>query len=166
MASPAKAAALVSYLDSGIFLVIPPLVIAQAFASHYPPPFQPANFSHAIPAALLIAENVLRGLVFAVAALMPLSQPTTRRPLGASVYLLGLALYTASWALVCFAPASAWSRSLIGFTAPAWTPAVLLTGVALLTGRVRWLPWSRPWMYLVLCAAFLSLHITHTALAR
>ncbi len=167
------------YLACGIWLFVPALAIAQAFAARYPPAFQPHTFNQGIPTPLLVAENVLRVLLFAVAAAMPLMQrPAARllgisvRPLGIStrtfgiaVYLLGLAAYAASFAMICLATDSRWSRSVLGLTAPAWTPAVWLIGITMLTGPIRGLPRSRPWMYLVLCAVFLAVHITHTALA-
>ena len=159
------ASGLARWLDSGIWLFLPPLAIAQAFASRYPPTYRADTFTRGIPASLLTAESTLRALVIAVALVMPVSRSSTPRPLGIAVYLIGLGAYTASWALLWLATGSAWSRSPIGLTAPAWTPAVWLAGVAMLTGHVRGLPWSQPWMYLVLCVAFLGVHITHVTLA-
>jgi hypothetical protein len=55
-----------------------------------------------------------------------------------------------------------WAGSALGFLAPAYTPVLWFTGLALLGRRLFWGGFYRWWMYLVLSLAFLAAHVTHT----
>jgi hypothetical protein len=131
-------------------------------AKRLPPAFQPNEFEHDIPVPLVFAENGLRVAVFALPFLMPLdiAVPGVGRAL--LLYAVGTLLYFASWLALIWFPGSRWSRWPLGFAAPAYTPLLWFLGIALLGDRLFWDTFYRGWMYLVLCVAFLTVHITHT----
>ena len=80
------------------------------------------------PKWLLMAESVVRVLVFALPVLMPLpgraDWQSTLPWTGLVVYILGTLVYFASWLPLLFAQASAWSNSPAGLLAPRLTPYI------------------------------------------
>ena len=86
------------------------------------------------------------------------------QPLGWFLYFGGLAVYLVSYCLQIWFPASGWSQSLLGFTAPAWSTLFWLTGIGLVC-KQSWLPlnWHRV-IYLGIAFLFLTFHIGHTSL--
>ncbi len=108
------------------------------------------------PKWLLVAENTVRVLVFALPVLMPLPgradwQSVLSRA-GLIVYVLGTLVYFASWLPLVFIPASAWSNSPAGLLAPRLTPYLAFLGIALLGGS---------WAYGIIAAVFICLHTLH-----
>ena len=108
------------------------------------------------PKWLLVAENIVRVLVFALPVLMPLpGQADWQSALpraGLVVYILGTLVYCASWLPLLFAPGSAWSNSPVGLLAPRLTPLLSFLGIALLGGS---------WVYGLIAAVFIVLHTGH-----
>jgi hypothetical protein len=113
-----------------------------------------------IPPVIAYGENVLRVLLIAVPALIPLRW----RPLGVTVYAAGLAVYLASWLALIGWPDSAWSTSAAGLLAPAYTPIVWAVGIGLIdrprVGHHR-LP---GWWYPAIAVLFTAFHVTHAAI--
>ncbi len=154
-----------SYLDNGFWLILPALVLNLFFAGALPAPFQIGAFWTDIPAFVGIPENVLRVGVFFLPLLFHLSLSSRANRLGLAVYLAGMALYGFAWLLMIVFPASAWSQSGVVLLAPAYTPLIWLTGIALMTDRLLVSPLVyRPWMYVALSAAFVLFHVSHTAI--
>lgn len=153
------------YLSSCFLLLVPILVWNLALASQLPPAFQSAEFWRDIPCWVSAPENVLRLLVLVLPALMPLEIATRRQRAGLAVVAAGIAVYFASWVLLITWPTSAWSTSAPGFLAPAYTPALWLFGLGLLSGRlfITALPFRR-WMFFALAAGFLAFHNLHAAI--
>ncbi len=110
------------------------------------------EFDEAVPQWVLLLENLLRVAVMLLPLFMPLRWDTFQSRVGIAVYLIGLAIYFASWIPLMVAPESAWSSSLLGFLAPAYTPLLWLVGIGLISG------W---WPYLVLAVAFVGIHMIH-----
>ncbi|MCW4039882.1 MAG: hypothetical protein NWE83_03905 [Candidatus Bathyarchaeota archaeon] len=133
-----------------LWLMIPILAWNAAFSSKLAHPA--FKFDEAVPKRILMLENVLRGSVTILPLFMPLRWDTPQSKIGIAVYLVGLVVYFASWAPLMIKPASAWSNSLLGFLAPAYTPLLWLVGIMLISG------W---WPYLVLSLAFVGVHISH-----
>ena len=133
-----------------LWLLIPVLVWNAAFSSKLAHP----AFKHdeAVPKWVLSLENVLRGAVMILPLLMPLRWDTLHSKVGIAVYLVGMVVYFASWIPLMVAPESAWSNSVLGFLAPAYTPLVWLVGMGLIGG------W---WLYLALSVVFVAVHIGH-----
>ncbi|MDJ0824673.1 MAG: hypothetical protein QNJ16_04140 [Rhodobacter sp.] len=109
-----------------------------------PPAYQPAYFDLWVPPLLGLAETILKlaAIVISTLLIAGLSQPKQR--LGLGLYLCGVAIYLASYFAQILSPDGPWSQSLIGFTAPAFTPAMWIAGIGLMVSHgitlpTRWL---------------------------
>jgi hypothetical protein len=150
------------YLLNCFWLLVPVLVFNLLFARHLPPAFQPERFDRAIPRALARPENVLRTLVMLLPLLMRLRLASPNERLGGALYLFGVLVYFASWGVLILAPRCAWSASVLGFMAPAYTPAIWLVGIGLMGGTLV-VSNARlgPWPYCAVSALFLVFHNLH-----
>jgi hypothetical protein len=153
------------HLVSCFWLIVPALALDAVYAGSLPPPLSAEEMGRDIPLALSVPENVLRAAVVLLPLMMPLEARSPRQRAGLALHALGLAAYAASWAALILAPRSAWSTSFAGLLAPAYTPALWLTGIALVGERTYFerVPY-RPWMYVVVSLAFVAFHVAHTAL--
>ncbi|HTX91665.1 MAG TPA: hypothetical protein VMC09_10655 [Anaerolineales bacterium] len=107
------------------------------------------------PKWLLIVENVVRILVFALPLLLPLPRSANWQfalRTGLVVYILGTLVYFASWLPLILIPDSAWSASPAGLLAPRLTPFLSFLGIALL---------GQSWPYGLLAAIFIFFHTWH-----
>ena len=154
------------YLVNGFLLVAPLLALNMALAGRLPAGYQPAAWN-AVPAGVCIAENVLRLPTFLLPVLLPISFSGAVQRVGAVLYAVGAAGYLASWAVQILRPNAAWSTGRAGFLAPAYTPALWLTGIGLL-GAEPIIPHLRylPWIYLGTVLAFLAVHNLHAELVH
>ncbi|MFZ5442383.1 MAG: hypothetical protein ACOZQL_20405, partial [Myxococcota bacterium] len=116
------------FLANGAWLLVPVMALNLAFAARLPAAYQPDVFWRDIPPALAFAENVTRLGVFVLPALVPLGWSSRAQRLGLTLFVGGFGVYAASWALLILAPEHPLARSAVGFTAPAWTPALWLAG--------------------------------------
>ncbi len=135
---------------NSFWLLIPILawnLIFSSYLSH--PAFE---YDEAVSKWILTLENVLRFAVMILPLLMPLHLEKPQNKIGIVVYLIGLIIYFASWIPLMVAPDSAWSNSLLGFLAPAYTPLLWLLGISVISG------W---WPYLLLSLVFVGIHIGH-----
>ncbi len=82
--------------------------------------------------------------------------------MGLGLYIVGLAVYFASWLALIYFPESWWSLSLFGFLAPAYTPITWLVGIALIGREFYFNLRYRLWFFLVPSIAFLVFHNAHT----
>ena len=153
------------YLSNCFWLIFPVLVLNMLLARRLPRFYQAAVFDN-VPNWIAAGENILRIVVFLAPIPMPLGISDGEQKLGLILYAVGFAIYLLSWLLQIRFPNSAWSRSRLGFMAPAYTPALWLAGIAL-TGRSLFLPvpWS-PWIYAALGTGFLVFHNTHCWIAH
>jgi hypothetical protein len=158
--------ALEHYALSCGLLLLPAAAWNILLAKYLPPAFQPNEFGRDMPAPMVFAENGLRVAVFVLPFLMPLDMAAPGAGRALLLYAVGTLLYFASWLPLIWFPGSRWSRRPLGFAAPAYTPLLWLLGIALLGDRLFWDTFYRGWMYLVLCVAFLTTHITHTMRAH
>jgi len=155
---------IVSYLANCFWLLVPVLVFNVIFTRQLPPAYQVEVFWKDIPRSIAIPENLLRMVVMILPVFMRLRVTTPGQKLGFGIYLAGLAIYFASWAVLIVAPQCAWSTSAAGFMAPAYTPMLWLGGIGLIGNELLFagLPF-RPWIYWCLCALFLLFHNLHAA---
>ena len=153
------------YVLNCFLLVLPVLLLNLVFARHLPPGYQPSQWND-VPAAVTVPENALRVLVMALPLLLPITIDGTAHLVGLLLYLAGLAAYATSWAVQIHRPASAWSSSIAGFLAPAYTPALWLAGIGLIGTRpvIAALPYH-PWVFFTLAVLFLTFHNLHAAIA-
>ena len=104
------------------------------------------------PKWLLMAENILRIFVFTLPLLISLHLDDPIRKLGLIVYISGTLVYFASWLPLILAPLATWSNNTIGLMAPRVTPLLSFLGIAFI---------GESWLYGILCAIFIALHILH-----
>lgn len=159
-----KLAAIRHYALSCGLLLVPASVWNIALTGHLPSSFALAEFWRDIPAPLAATENYLRVAVFVLPFFMPLNLAAPASKPALLVYGVGTLVYFASWLALILFPASSWSASALGFTAPAYTPLLWLIGIALLGRHLFWGTFYRWWMYLALALAFLAAHVSHTAM--
>ena len=151
-------------LKNGALLIIPPMIITFGLWGTLPAAYSPAIFWKNIPDWLGLLENLFRVLVFSLPGILYFGKKEAGQPFGWSLYVGGLVVYLASYLAQIVYPASAWSQSIIGFTAPAWSTLFWLAGIGLVCMR-SWLPipWRRS-IYLLSTSIFLIFHIGHTGL--
>ena len=150
-----------AYVRNGVWLTVPPLAISFGLWGALPEAYGAEQFDAGMPAWWRLTENVLRLVVFGLPAALVVGSRAELSRMAWPCYGLGLLAYLASYLMLVLWPEEAWSTSAVGFTAPAWTPAFWLVGLAMLC-RASWL-WARWrwWMYLVPVAAFLAVHVGH-----
>jgi hypothetical protein len=156
---------MLGFLCNCFWLLIPILAFNLLFMRQLPAAFQANVFWNQIPRAISVPENVLRTLVMVLPVFMRLRVSTPGQKLGAGLYLTGLFVYFASWAVLIAFPQCEWSTSAFGFVAPAYTPILWLTGIALIGDEllIPRIPF-KPYMYWTLSAFFLLFHNLHAAL--
>ena len=150
---------------NGLLLVAPAIVITFGLWSRLPAAYGAESFDHGVPTWLIFAENVLRIAVFAIPVFLYFGGRDVLQVRGWYLYGLGLLLYLGSYLAQIYLPGSAWSTSLLGFTAPAWTTLFWFVGIGLVCANT-WLPfsWHRA-VYLSVAVAFVVLHVAHASLA-
>lgn len=137
---------------NGVWLVLPVLVANIVFAAALPEGYAS---DEGVPGWLLAVEWVLRVVVFVAPAWLTVRLSGRAGRVGAVAYVLGLAVYAASWVAVITAGDAGVGHPVVA-TAPYWTPAVFLSGVAIL---------CRTWWYLVPVGLFVATHTAHGLLA-
>lgn len=152
------------YVYNCFILILPILIWNILLTEKLPANYRPEIFSGGIPIALTYVENISRFLLFVIAFLMPLNLHTHKQKVGLYIYLSGLLFYFVSWILLIFFPVSAWSNSVIGYAAPAYTPLVWIAGIAIIGNSFSFsLPFKR-WVFIAVSAVFLAAHISHAVL--
>ncbi len=154
-----------SLARSGAVLMVPPLLLSLSLWPLLPEAYQPEHFGRGLPPSLGWTENLLRVLVFALPITLRARATTPGQRTGRSLYLVGLLLYALSYLLLTGEgdPGSPWATSWLGFTAPAWTPALWLAGIALMCREHR--PAQRRWWgFCAASVAFLAAHVAHASL--
>lgn len=153
---------ILKYFKSCFLLILPVMAWDFFLASKLPLPFQSEIFWNNIPFIIALGEHIFRLLIFALTLIMPLSFVTKSARVGVIVYLIGVFLYFFSWLALIYYPQTIWSNSYGGFLAPAYTPIVWLTGIALIGNKFYCnLPYKR-WVFLSVTIIFLIFHNYHT----
>ena len=96
---------------------------------------------------------------------MPFQLNTAGHRVGLALYFIGLVIYSASQIVLVVAPQSAWSMSIFGFTAGAYTTLIWILGIGMMGDRLFYprIPWC-PWIYFALALGFVGAHTAHAAL--
>jgi hypothetical protein len=136
---------------NGAWLVLPVLLGNLVLAGILPPGY---GSDEGVPGWLLVVEWALRIVVFTTPVLLVVTLQGRAGMVGMAVYGVGLALYVASWAVIAAGDAGAGHPGVA--TAPYWTPAVFLSGVAVL---------CRAWWYFVPVGWFTVAHTAHGLLS-
>lgn len=98
------------------------------------------TFDQGVPVWLVLVEGGLRIAVMVFAALSRVGGHGEAPAAGWWIYGVGLLIYLGSNLAQVLLPETGWSRSAVGFAAPAWTTAFWLMGIGLVTR-----PW--PWLH-------------------
>jgi hypothetical protein len=136
------------------WLLVPVLVWNLVFATRLPQEVFHSDVY--VPQWLLIAENILRIVVFALPLLLPLQGSQRSSRFGIALYLVGTTIYFASWLPLMLAPAAAWSTSTLGLLAPYVTPLLVFLGITLI---------ANSWIYGLAALAFIAVHTLHALFA-
>jgi len=152
------------YVGNCFILMLPILIWNILLTDYLPRAYQPEVFSKDIPSFLMYGEQISRSMIFLLAFLMPLdiARSNKGQRLGLYIYIGGVLLYFASWIMLIGLPDSAWSNSMVGFSAPAITPALWLAGIGLIGNSFYFNLSFRRWPFMFISAIFLFFHISHT----
>lgn len=150
------------FLSNGYIPIIPILAWNALFVSSLPPAFDPKSFNNGIPSAIMVGENLFRAAVFLLPLFFKLNISTSIGKAGLIVYIGGTSLYFLSWLIQIIAPNSLWSTSLLGFTAPAYTPIVWLVGLSLMADSYYFKATYSKWHLILPSIAFSFFHVYHT----
>ena len=153
------------FLYNGAILIIPVLLITFGLWKYLPAPYSQENFSRSAPHSLELFEDILRILIFVIPVFLLYEIRKEAQNWGWYLYAIGLALYTCSYLAQILFSSSDWSTSLIGFTAPAWTPIFWLYGIAIVCNNSWLFTWWRGYFYIIVATLFVILHTYHAFLA-
>ncbi len=154
-----------AYIENTFLLTLPILLWNLLFADMLPAAFQPDTYAIGIPGWIRLGEQGSRILFFIVTYLMPLNRRAPWAIPGLLIYFLGALAYFASWAALVIAPHSAWAGSFIGFTAPAWTPAIWMAGICLTGHRFSFGLVFHRCVPIMASLLFLAFHVSQAAMA-
>lgn len=140
-----------------LLLALPHLAFNVAFAGALPAAFQPEIFQAGLPGGLGFVEAAMRIALFALMFFLPIAASR----IGWALYGVGSLAYFASWVALIQNEFSAWSLSLAGFTAPAWTPAIWIVGIGFIARNGHPVATRAYWP---IAFVFLAAHIGHAAL--
>lgn len=148
------------YFQTCFLLLLPILLWNVIFMKVLPPPFQKEMFWHNIPEYIKFPENVLRIVVFLCPIFMKLSVSEPHHKLGLILYIFGVCLYFLSWIMQMYYPQSSWSKSILGFTAPAYTTIIWFVGIGLVGSSLLV---KFPYHYSIYISISMIFVIFHTA---
>jgi hypothetical protein len=152
------------YFFNCLLLTIPVLLWDYIFTDKLPEAFQSEIFWKDIPSFITYGENISRILMFVFISFMPLKIITNKQKSGLLLYGAGCLLYFSAWIILMYFPNTAWSNSVLGLLAPAYTPLFWLIGIGFIGGSLFFnIPFKR-WLYFLLVALFLFFHNWHTYL--
>ncbi len=150
------------YLVSCFILIIPILLWNVLFASSLPRGYAMEFFWRNIPPYIGTVENILRIVVLLLPLLMPLTIKSDSQKIGVAIFVIGVLIYFSSWLVQIYFPESAWSRSVFGFMAPAYTTMIWFIGIGLI-GETLFvdIPYH-PMIYIGISAVFVVFHSLHS----
>lgn len=152
------------YFFNCFLLTIPILLWDYIFTDKLPKAFQPGIFWKDIPAYITYGENISRLVMFVFISIMPLKIITSQQKNGLRLYVIGTLLYFCAWLILMYLPNTAWSNSVLGLLAPAYTPLVWLVGIGFIGNSFFFkIPFKR-WLYFLIVLIFLIFHNWHTYL--
>lgn len=150
------------YLLNCFCLLIPVFLWNIILVGYLPKSYSPDIFWKDIPKIVSYGENILRIIVFVLPLLMVLSLKTKLQKIGLLIYFIGLVIYFSSWVIMIISPDSYWSRSLIGFMAPAFTTIIWFVGIGLIGNKAFFKFPKLSFIYIGLSLLFVIFHSTHT----
>lgn len=153
-----------SYMLNCFLLLIPIFLWDLIFVNSLPRYYSDASWD-AIPTGIMYAENILKIGVFTFPIVMQFSLKTKKQKLGFGLYLLGIIVYFSSWAAQIYFPESAWSISLPGRMAPAYTTLPWFIGIGLIGNKTFFKLRLVSLGYILLSIVFVVFHSLHAYFA-
>jgi hypothetical protein len=153
-------------MKNGIWLALPPLLFSLGLMSISQTALTAMEYNKGIPDFLMISEIIGRILVFSTPALFSVGLSTKIQKIGLGLYLAGLASYCLSYGTQNYLPDSAWSTSMIGFTASAYTNLIWMIGLGLMGDEFYFSKFLkyRPVFFIAPALVFVILHTAHAIL--
>ncbi len=146
-----------NYLLNCFILLIPILAWNLVFTKYLPKAY--SLESHGKTESL---EKAFRFSAFVLPLIMPLSLVTNTQKTGLIIYIIGSLIYFASWLPQMYRPDSIWSKGVIGFLTPSYTPIIWFLGIALIgNDSFIGIPYFSI-IYLGIALLFVSFHSVHT----
>jgi hypothetical protein len=146
---------------NGFLLLVPVMIWDSLLTASLPPVYGNSAAWGAAHPELATGESLSRWLVVLLPVLMPIGLVTRRQRIGFVVWVAGTAAYFAAWIAVIAWPDSAWSRSAIGFLAPAYLAYPWLVGIGMMSDRLYVRSPYRWWQYVALSTVFVAFHTAH-----
>ena len=137
-----------------IWLLVPIFVWNAIFATRLPQEGFQSDIG--VPQVIKIAEHALRIGVFIWPLFLPLRRDNVLSQTGIILYIIGLLVYLASWLPLLYNPESMWSKSAVSLLAPAFTPLLWFSGIAII---------GQSWYYGLVSILFVGVHVYHNVLA-
>jgi len=149
-------------LSNGYIVILPILIWNIILTSKLPSAYDQKLFNSNIPFTIIIGENIFRSIIFLLPLFFRLNISSSINKMGVITFTSGVALYISSWLMLIYAQNSGWSNSVLGFTAPAYTPIIWLIGLSLLVESYYFKWVYSKWHYILPSIAFTIFHVSHT----
>jgi len=149
-------------LTNGYLALLPIFIWNIFLTSKLLPAFNPTSFNTNIPFAIIAGENICRSIIFLLPLFFRLNISSSLERKGVITFSLGVSLYFISWLLLIYAPNSGWSNSVLGFTAPAYTPIIWLVGLSLMVESYYFKLIYSKWHFILPSIVFSIFHVLHT----
>ncbi len=151
--------------SNGFILFIPIFLWNLIFIKKLPPVFEDKTFDKNIPKIILVGETFFRVIVFLMPIMTEIDYSKIAGNIGFYIFIVGVVIYFLTWLLLMYYPNSKWSKSLIGFCGPGYTPIIWLVGFAFTVNRFIINIHYNIWFYLVPSILFVVFHVVHSVMA-
>lgn len=150
--------------SNGFILFIPILLWNLVLTRYLPQAYKPKEFDIGIPAYVLIGEGIFRALIFGLPLFMRVNFKRPESRIGISIFIIGVSYYFLSWLLLILVPESSWSKSLIGFMAPAYSIIIWLFGFSLIVESYYFNIDYAKWHFILPACLMTCFHTFHSYL--
>jgi len=150
-------------MTNGYILIFPIIIWNISFFSYLPSSYAPSNFNSDIPLWIIVGENLFRMVLFIFPLFVQVNIKISFGNKGLIIYLLGVLIYFSSWLAIIISPSSVWSSSVLGYSAPAYTPIIWILGLSMMVDSYYFkyrLNYSK-WHFLLPSLSLIGFHISH-----
>ena len=149
-------------VSNGYIALFPILLWNFLLTSKLPSAYDANLFNRNIPFTIIIGENLFRFIIFFLPLFFRLSITSSLEKKGLVIFFFGIVLYFSSWLMLVYVPNSGWSNSVLGFTAPAYTPIIWLVGLSLMVDSYYFKFAYSKWHFILPAIAFSIFHVSHS----
>lgn len=151
--------------SNGFILFIPIFLWNLIFIKKLPPAFEDKTFDKNIPKFVLIGESFFRVIIFIIPIITEIDFTKITGNIGIYIFITGVVVYFFTWLFLIYYPNSKWSKSIIGFCGPGFTPIIWLVGFAFTVNKFNIALNYNVWFYLVPSIFFVFFHVVHSVIA-